>query len=326
MLEVRLNDDLSLTLFDTEAVKSLLSVPKKGLSEEKHQALKTKLSTMKKEVRQIYTNRRALLKKQFLSGEAVPAGTWKNAYIANPVLNRIARMVVWQQSNVFFTLSSIGAIQADGAAYTVMEKSIRVGHPIDMTTGERNTWQNYFMAHNIKQPFEQVWEPVVLEADRAKLSERYVGRQVSLGFLYGFEDIGKLSYEKDGSGQIYIDFGGISLNAVIDESEYIGRFYSLGRHMSSDTVELGLLNITSKCSIRLRNHVFYRLDKGIFKKRLLEDDIAIAAYLPNYTPMQLQEFILLSAEHNCVKCTALLLDYKNKNYSNVEFPDEFTLV
>ena len=59
--------------------------------------------------------------------------------------------------------------------------------------------------------------------------------------------------------------------------------------------------------------------------RIRKDDTGISAFLPQFTLAQITEFIKVATENNCTNVTALLLDYKNQNFADVDAMAEFTV-
>ena len=47
--------------------------------------------------------------------------------------------------------------------------------------------------------------------------------------------------------------------------------------------------------------------------------------LSGFTAAQVMEFIRLASENNCPNCTAMLLEYKQQHYPDIDPMAEFTL-
>ncbi|MDY4046668.1 hypothetical protein, partial [Negativibacillus massiliensis] len=88
-------------------------------------------------------------------------------------------------------------------------------------------------------------------------------------------------------------------------------------------VEFGRLEV--KRPTRWANHILGLLDKWTVADRILKDDSSIVRCLDIFTLAQITELLSLSIEHNSSNCTAVLLEYKNKHFSDFNPIDEFTL-
>ena len=110
MVEARLTDELKLILYDTEKEKEIKSFPKKGTDPAKREAAEAKFKAMKQNIKMIVSSQRKKKKKMFLSGEKIAAGQWKKDYLENPVLMRIAQLLVWNQGKILFTVKNGKAI------------------------------------------------------------------------------------------------------------------------------------------------------------------------------------------------------------------------
>lgn len=70
---------------------------------------------------------------------------------------------------------------------------------------------------------------------------------------------------------------------------------------------------------------FVYLDKVTVYNRIMNDDISVETYLPQFTLAQITEFIKMATENDRKNVTALLLDYKNKNFADFDPMEEFSL-
>ena len=91
---------------------------------------------------------------------------------------------------------------------------------------------------------------------------------------------------------------------------------------NSDCVDIQ--SITYKKWTRRTNTVVAYLDKLTVYDRVLKDDVSIASYLLQFTLAQITEFIRLATENECKNVTAILLDYKNKNFTDFDPMEEFS--
>jgi hypothetical protein len=73
------------------------------------------------------------------------------------------------------------------------------------------------------------------------------------------------------------------------------------------------------------NHIVTYLDRVTVYDRIRKDDITIEQFLPRFTLAQIAEFIKVASENNCTNVTAILLEYRQKNFSDYDPMVEFTL-
>ena len=137
------------------------SIPKKGADEAKHAAAKADFAEMKKNVKKVVKARVDRLFARFLSGEFRDGEAWQKSYLNNPLLRQVASLLVWSQDGQTFTLRDGAAIDSGEQSYSISDRPIQVAHPMEMRPEDVAAWQRYFNNHGIKQPFAQVWEPVI---------------------------------------------------------------------------------------------------------------------------------------------------------------------
>ena len=156
----RLQDDLSF-LFELPNGKTAKSLPKKGADEGKFAAAKADYNEMRKSVKKILRSRGSALFKDFLSGRERGGSEWQEVYLKNPLLRKAASLIVWEQSEKTFTLLNGSPIDSTGSPYEITDAPIKVAHPMEMEKEDVSSWQKYYSMHDLKQPFDQIWEPVI---------------------------------------------------------------------------------------------------------------------------------------------------------------------
>lgn len=119
VIEASIADNLSITLYDTVAAKAVKSIPKRGADIEKYEACSADYAELKKNVKKVVKARNDILFEYFLSGKRIKADIWMPVYMSNPLLNKVARLLVWKQGNITFTLSDSGAIDSRGKSYDI---------------------------------------------------------------------------------------------------------------------------------------------------------------------------------------------------------------
>lgn len=309
--------NLAFELYDNDVCKIVKSLPKKGVDEKLYAAASEDFAEMKKNLKKVVKGRNDLLFTEFLNGGIYQPQNWIASYTKNPVLKLVAQLIVWRQGKNTFILSDNGVVDTNGGAYTINDKDkICVAHPVEMTAEEIHAWQKYFMEHNLKQPFEQIWEPKI---DPQTISEdRYEGCKVSVYRFMRNEKHGITFYDNDFHNDIGFNLRG-SCSIQYDRTEW-------NRHMigSSETFTLGKFTVGKKYG-RIENHIVSLLDKWTVADRILKDDVSVAPLLNNFTLAQITDYIKLASENKCTNVTALLLEYKNQKYSDFAEIDEFTL-
>ena len=315
-LAVSVEKDLSLTLYDDNAKKTVKSVPKKGADPQRWEAVKGELGELRKSIRLVLTNRRRKLFDDFLSGQEQAADAWEKLYLGNPVLRPLAGIVVWQQGERSFLLGEMGLIDAHEKPYALGKEPVKVAHPIALAPGEAGLWQNYMLKNGIKQPFLQVWEPAYDPADLRE--DRYEGCELSVYRFSGREKDGISSY---GLIDYSEDYGFTLEDCTLEAENSVWRFI----HGVTDdaTYKLGKFHIQNFS--RTCNHIVFLLDKWTIEDRVARDDADLNSLVSAFTAAQISELIALAQEKNSVKALAQLLEIRNSRFGTVDLDMEFTL-
>lgn len=315
-ITVTLALDLALRIFDENAGKAVKSIPKKGADPKKYEAAKADFAEIKKNVKKVVKARCDRLFQDFLSGAEYPAKKWRASYLGeNPVLRQVASLLVWSQDGQTFTLRDGAAIDSGEQSYTVGNKPIQVAHPMEMEPGDVLAWQKYFNNHGIKQPFAQVWEPVVRES--AIRPTMYQDIELPLYQFKGKEKHG-ISFSYDYSLSILqISFAGCDL-----ELDCSG--LNLRHNLDlNGLVKMG--GFTFKQYTRQVNHIVALLDQWTIIGWIMKDDAAIVAHLDSATLAQVMEYLNLAIDNGKTNVTAELLNYKNEHFPDFDPLAEFTL-
>ena len=309
----RLQKDLSF-LVELPTGKTAKSLPKKGADAEKYATANADFSEMKKSAKKIVKNRVSILFEDFLSGRARKADAWKESYLKNPLLRRVASLLVWVQDGKSFLLTDTGAVTADGTPYSIGDAEIALAHPMDMTRNDVTDWQKWFTANGIKQPFEQIWEPVV--EPNSVTEDRYQGCMIPYYRFLGQNKHG--IYVEDVGFHNEIDISFDDCNADIHRIDWL-------RHEILPDHRFEIQRFRVEQFTRKANHIIAYLDRVTIYDRIRKDDTGISAFLPQFTLAQITEFIKVATENNCTNVTALLLDYKNQNFADFDPMEEFSL-
>ena len=310
---VRLQQDLGF-LVELPDGKTAKSLPKKGADEEKYASANADFAQMKKDAKKIVKSRCNALFGDFLSAHARSAEDWQRSYLQNPLLRSVAKLVVWSQGKSTFTLADSGAIRSDGSAYKMGAEKIRVAHPMEMAAEDVTAWQSYFRTNNIKQPFEQVWEPAYKAEDIKE--DRYKGTEIFYRYAQNAEKHGIHYYDEEFHSCV-----GFTLDDCSLENELAGTF---GHEIVSNaTFELG--RFTFKKFTRKVNHIVYLFDKWTIRSRIAKDDISVMELMQRYNVAQITDFLNAAIENKAVNLTAALLSYKQEHFPEYDAFSEFTL-
>ena len=313
IVTARLQKDLSF-LIELPDGKTSKSLPKKGADPVKYEAANSDFSEMKKLTKKIVRSRSRVLFDDFLSGRSRKSTDWQESYLKNPLLRETASLLVWAQGKKTFTISDSGPVDSLGKAYTISDTGVKVAHPMDMKPSEVAAWQKYFAAHGLKQPFLQIWEPVI--DLRAVREDRYKGCMIPYYRFVHQEKHGITVQDFDFHNDIAITLK--DCNANVERIDW-------GRHEidMSDRFEIQAFSIQK--ATRQANHIVAYLDRITVWDRVRKDDVSVRMWLDNFTLAQITEFIAAAQESNAVNVLALLLDYKNDHFADYDPMDEFTL-
>ena len=311
----RLQKDLSF-LFELPDGKTAKSLPKKGADPEKYEAAKADFDEMRKSVKKIVKSRSDKLFRDFLSGNGTKAGDWQEAYLNNPLLRSVAELVVWDQNGNSFVLRRGKPIDSAGQPYSITEVPIKTAHPMEMEPETVIAWQKYFNCYGLKQPFLQIWEPVI---DPGTIREdRYEG---SVQPMYRF--VGK---EKHGihSGNLHVYSEDVGFSLDDCDLDYESSTWLISYDgADEETYTLGKFSFGQYT--RRVNHIVSMLDGWTVEDRIKKDDPSISDRLDRFTLAQITGFINMAREAQAVNVLPLLLEYKNTHFADFDPMDEFTL-
>ena len=294
--------------------KTAKSLPKKDADPEKYEAANADFSEMKKAVKKIVKNRSRILFEDFISGRDRDAGGWKKAYMNNPLLLRVAKLIVWRQGSSTFTLNDTGAILADGSSYEIGKDPVAVAHPMEMKPEDVTAWQHYFTAKGLKQPFAQIWEPII--DPKAIIEDRYRGCMIPYYRFRGMEKHGIQVEDRDYHNDIEISFA--ECDATVERIDW-------NRHNINNDDRFEVTSFSFPKYTRQVNHIAAYLDRVTIYDRILKDDVSVEQFLPGFTLAQITDFTKFATENHCTNVTAMLINYKKKHFPDFDPMDEFIL-
>lgn len=308
-----LQQDLSF-LFTLPEGKTVKTLPKKGTDPEKYQSANADFAEMKKSVKGIVKNRKDQLFTNFLNGRPQGADHWQEVYLKNPLLCKVANLVVWSQGDKTFILDGITPVTADGAPYTIGTEWIRVAHPMVMCADDVQAWQNYFTSRGLKQPFEQIWEPVLNPQEIT--ADRYKDCMIPFYRFKGREKHGIIIEDYNFHNDINIYFAECS--SAVERVDWVRHEIDMNHRFTVQSISFDRFS-------PMVNHILAYLDKCSVYDRILKDDASVAQFLSYFTLAQITEFIKLANENNCYTVKAILLDYQKKHFPVFDPMAEFTL-
>ena len=313
IVTARLQNDLSF-LFELSNGKTAKSLPKKGADEEKFAAAKADYDEMRKAVKKILKSRGSVLFKDFLSGRERSGSAWRESYLNNPLLRKAASLVVWSQGKKTFTLSDDNPVDSTGSLYTITDDAVRVAHPMEMAKEDVDAWQKHFSSCGLKQPFAQVWEPVI---DQETITtSRYKNCMIPYYRFVGQEKHGIQIQDYAFHNHIDITMAG----CIVDVERIDWRDHDIRMEDRFEVTRFGFKKYTRRV-----NHIVAYLDRVTVWDRIRKDDVEVMNLMPGFTLAQIMEFIKIAQEANAVNVLTLLLEYKNAHFAGFDPMEEFTL-
>ena len=300
--------DLTLSLISNTTGKTYKSIPKRGTDPDKYDAAKRDYDEMRRNIKKVVNSRNDRLFKAFLDGTTYNADDWVQTYIKNPVLRVVASLLVWEQDNNTFTLRNGVPFDVSGQEISLSQEKIRLTHPMEMTKEDVDAWQNYFITNGLKQPFAQIWEPVV---DLSEVKEdRYVGCEIPYYRFLNKEKHGISVSDEDYHNYIEIYFNGCSA----DIQRLVPKRHDI---QMNDTFEVSKICIDDKQK-RRANHIIAYLDQVTVKERIMKDDESVINLMDRFTLAQIMEFIAVAQEKSSMNVLTLLMEYKNNHYGETD--------
>ncbi len=290
------------------------SFPEKGSDEKKYKKAKAEFSKLKTNVDKVFRRRFELILSGFRSGSGKEAKRWFAAYTGNIALRKLAKLIVWQQGDRTFTLTDNGLIDSNGNEYILTADPVIVAHPMEMQADDLERWQKYFYTKGLKQPFEQVWEPV-RDPDEEIKEDRYAGCIIPYRCFGSMKEHGIYTGWEEGSPTFRFD--GLDV-----EKCYMD--FRVDRRLNMNyRVELSKISFDKYT--RQTNHIIAYLDKLTALNRVENDDVSVVQLLPGFTPAQICDFITAAQKAKAVNVLKKLLEYKNNTFPDYDLAERFTL-
>lgn len=312
-----LQDNLSYLIKVPGKEKLSKSLPKGGIDPKDYETANEEFKLLKNSTKKIVKAQADALLGHFLKGDGKNAEIWKNVYLNNPLLRSVGRIVVWKQEERLFTIGDEGTIDVNGAGAELNEQMISVAHPMDMDRDTLRSWQDFFVSRDLKQPFRQLWEPMI-DFDKVN-PDRYEGAEVD---AYRFSGKEKHGMSARGIYAYSDDFSFTLKDISIDYDNYADERYDT----RSFYFKLGKIKSFEKS--RYSNHVLSLLDEWTFdqlaEKMIVDRDVTFRGRIDTLNRAQVDQLIELSNKLEATDMTSSLMTYKSEHFSDDVF-DDFTL-
>ena len=310
-IEAEISPELTISLVNTATGKAVRSIPKKDIDPAIHKKASDDLSDLKAVLKKASVLKRRQLYENYLDETEFSAKEWSKKYKENPFLYAVARLLVWSQDEHTFILSDHKMINANGQDHTFTDQPVILAHPMEMDKADIEGWRNYFAEKKLKQPFTQMWEPVIGKKDF--MESRYKDCPIHSYYLKKHERLG-IHIEWYDNG--YVECRELSIKGfdVDCDNVYVD---------NEDRVEIKSIKPLSWD--RRANAVIAFLDKITVYGRVAKDDVRVMDLMGEFTLAQIIDFIKIAQEHNAVNVLAALLEYKNNTYPDYDVMDEFVL-
>ena len=300
---VKMQKDFSFIVEVPGSGKTVKSLPKQGSEPSKYESANKDFSKIKKEVKKITKNRCNLLWREFLDDKDCSVGEWKRVYLKNPVLKNIASLLVWKQGMITFTLTDSGIVDNEGLSIKLSNERIKLAHPMELDKTEVEAWQKFYAQKGLKQPFAQIWEPVI-NSETIK-ENRYSGCMIPYKMFRNMEKHGIRVEDKDYHNDIFISF---------DDCDVYDERIDWHRHEINNEDRFEIQRFGFKEYNRKVNHIVAYLDRVTIFDRIKKDDSSIEETIKSYNLAQILECVDVANKNGSKNCLAVLLEEKNKRW------------
>ncbi len=167
-LQIRLDDKLAPVLHgeDGTPIKTL-PAPRKDDDAESVKVAKLKLSTCKKELKQVVARQFPRLREAMCTRRAWPQSEWRSEILSHPILGRLSQQLVWEAVDAFgavratfrpATDKSLGDAE-DNAVALAEHETVRLAHGTQMAAAIA-AWQSHFADYKLLPLFPQLTNPL----------------------------------------------------------------------------------------------------------------------------------------------------------------------
>ena len=252
----------------------------------------------------------------------------RNEYIcSNPILRPVAEKTIWCDATGETFMVADGAIRTvDGTIYEPTD-FVQIAHVLDMATTQIDAWQHYLQNGGKKLLIEQVWEPIATVKDISLYENMVLSKEERNEFkrVLGRKAIAIRS-ENDGS-----EFNHREFKYVYSDTGtmYVGNVLRIRYQVKEDTGETTLLKFhcLNEKMTRELNTIMFELGRVCVKSAIRQDAIHVLSEVlsAGYTAAQVAEFIRLAQDCGNTQATAILLEYQQNHFADLDPMAEFTL-
>ena len=335
-IEVTVNRDLTITLFDVNAGKTVKSIPKKSEDAAKAQACADDFKVFKKSISDFYKLRMKFMHDLHLSGDIISNEIWNRIYVKHPVLKHLSALLVWQdERGKSFIPTENGIIDACGQVYKP-QGNIALAHVLSMQPKDLYDWQKYLTKNQIVQPFGQMWEPIINWSEN-DVQERYKDAVLTKDARSALKkalgtwgvDVHSEEMEREfdhrAGKYVYSNVGTMNFGNCFMMD------YTVNDDGNTLTFGKGAMaswnNLSDVYVNRAMNAILYHMDISLVRRSVEQDRVHVFTedVLSRFTLAQITEFINVAVENNCTNVSAILLDYKNRIFADFDPMDAFSL-
>ena len=176
-VEASLSQKFKILLKDPVSRQMLRCLPVENTDPELQRKAKDDLDDLRRNMSRAVKLLRDELYEDFLSGAETAADIWNQRWVENGLCRRLAEQLVWEQEGRRFVLSEHGLEDCSMSEYTLSDAPIKLAHPMEIPPNEVQFWKRYADEVMLRQPFRQIWEPVIAQEEFR--SDRYLGRRIS---------------------------------------------------------------------------------------------------------------------------------------------------
>ena len=317
---------LELTLVDKDG-KAVRTVSKKSAEGEKAFA---DYAQLKKNVKEFYKKRVEYMKKIYITSEKISNGLWNDVYLKNPLFRPLTETLLWMdgKNNMFEVVN--GKILDVQDNETAPVGYVKVAHVLDMDESEIKLWQDKLKNNAKKLLIEQVWEPIADITSVSNLIKRYEGLFLSRTERNELKKAlkAKAIDVRSETGESYYDHRAGTYVFDKNGTMLLGNKATLKYQSTEDGgATLGVFAVEGKTKDREVNSIVFELDRICIKASILagNEKMLTDDNLAKFTLSQIQELIAFSNDNDAIGCTAILLDYKNRQFGNTNYLDSFVL-
>lgn len=240
----------------------------------------------------------------------------------------VIRSIVWMDdAGTCFMVADGGYVNENGEVVSPSEL-VKPVYVTDLSDAEIRGWRDYLVTNNIRQPFDQIWEPIVKYVKKY-LPERYENLTISKSERNELKKRLKtrgIDMKSDEMEREYNPYSG--QYEFSNENDFIiGSSIRIHYTINlDDTITMGRLKTSGK-NVHEINSVLYELDRLNMVNAIKRDDVdAVGEHLGDgFTAAQIFDFVKIASKNNAPMCSAALIEYRNNNYSEIDIDQEFTL-